>query len=208
MVFTESLQRLFLSVLCCGLASASVSQELPDQTPPVIGRMAISISRLPPDSRGGKAYRLSYRVPVPVAIMWKFKTDFENDFLLQNDYIKAHRLISRQQNSVVTEDRYSQLPAARFTWQTILSPSRHRLDFKLLNAQQVGQRFHYGHIQLETEGAATRVTQVAYFDFLGASLWAEIPWRGGMVDFLTYGARWERDMVIRRRSLYAAGAGQ
>jgi len=202
--------RLFiLYALCC---TAVQARELP-VAPPLAAHTngeadgSIRITRLSPDRRGGKAYRLVYRVAVPITIMWHFKTDFDNDFLLHNKYIQAHRLVSRRHNIVVTEDHYSQFPDARFTWQTTLSPDRRRLNFKLLNAQQAGQKFHYGYIQLQAEGQVTRITQVGYFDFLGASLWAGYPWDGGMNDFLTYSAHWEQHMARQRMPLYRGKPG-
>ena len=64
------------------------------------------------------------------------------------------------------------------------------------------QKYHYGHIQLEPVPEGTRVTQVAYFDFWGASIWANYPWSGGMKDFLSYTARWEQETVLRLRGQY------
>ena len=56
---------------------------------------------------------------------------------------------------------------------------------------------------MEPVEEGTRVTQVAYFDFLGASLWADYPWGGGMRDFLAYTARWEQEMVLRLKDRYS-----
>ena len=60
----------------------------------------VTIESLPPDQRGGKAYKLVYRVAVPIDAFWKFKTDFENDFLVTNKYIREHRLIRQQGRQV------------------------------------------------------------------------------------------------------------
>ena len=169
--------------------------------PSTLSDGSITITELTPDPRGGKAYRLEYNVAVPIDIMWKFKTDFDNVFLLENQYIQSHRLISRSPQSVITENRYHTFPVVRFLWQTTLSADHHSLHFKLLNASQARHKFHYGSIQLTSRGAATQVTQVAYFDFLGVSLWAHNPW-GGMSEFLTYNARWEQNMVKQRSALY------
>ncbi len=188
------------SVTCIAAATAPPAPGPPPET-------AVHITALSPDARGGRAYRLVYRVAVPVEVMWRFKTDFDNTFLLDNKYIEAHRQVSRRHGVVITEDRYAPIPAMRFTWQTTLSPPIHRLDFKLLDAGGAGQRFHYGYIELRAEGSATRVTQVAYFDFFGVGLWAGYPWGGGMDDFLTYTARWEQSMARRRMPLYLADPG-
>ena len=81
-------------------------------------------------------------------------------------------------------------------------PGSYRLDFVLLNPEQCGQKFHYGRIQLEAVKDATRVTQVAYFDFWGVSFWTYYPWKGGMRDFLEYTARWEQAMIQQLKPRY------
>ena len=162
----------------------------------------VLIQAINPDPRGGKAYRLEYRVDVPEHVYWAFKTDFDNDFLEDNRFIKAHRFLSRSGNTVVTETRYTNGPEAFFRWQTTLHPERRRLEFLLLNPQVCGQRFHYGSIQMEADGGGTRVTQVAYFDFPGILLWFFNPWRGGMKAFLTYTASWEQKTVLRLQNRY------
>lgn len=81
-------------------------------------------------------------------------------------------------------------------------PEAHRLDFVLLNPERCRQKYHYGHILLEPVAEGTRVTQVAYFDFLGASLWANYPWSGGMKDFLSYNARWEQETILLLKERY------
>jgi hypothetical protein len=168
----------------------------------------IIIDHVDPDRRGGKAYKLVYLVRVPVEVYWKFKTDFDNDFLVDNKYIREHRFISRTGNTVITEDKYANTPAALFMWQTTVLQEARRLEFVLMNPQSCGQAFHYGSIQAEAVQEGTRVTQVAYFDFLGASLWADYPWGGGMKDFLTYTARWEQDTVLRLKARYSGEAAK
>ena len=163
----------------------------------------IRIDRLVPDPRGGSAYRLVYAVPVAIDVYWAFKTDFDNDWLEQNKYILEHRFASRSGDIVITEDKYANGPGVFFRWETRLNAADHRLDFVLLNPEQCHQKFHYGHIQLETVAEGTRVTQVAFFDFLGASVWAAYPWAGGMREFLFYTAKWEQDMVLRLKDRYS-----
>ena len=168
------------------------------------------ITKLKPLHQTGSGYKLVYLVDAPIAIFWKFKTDFDNDFLLSNKFIKSHRLLIRRGNVVITEDMFTDdvfthRPGARFHWQTTVSPDRYRLDFVLLNPEQCGQKFHYGHIQLEAlerNKQKTKVTHVAYFDFFGAFFWVNYPWYGGMVDFLTYTARWEQEIILRFKSKY------
>jgi len=41
------------------------------------------------------------------------------------------------------------------------------------------------------------VTQTAYFDFFGATLWMNYPWYGGMRHYLNYTARWEQETITR-----------
>jgi hypothetical protein len=163
----------------------------------------IAIHHIAPDRRGGKAYKLVYLVRVPMEVYWKFKTDFDNDFLVDHKHIRAHHLISRSGNTVITENKYTNAPDVFYRWQTTVLPEAHRLDFVLINPKNCGQTFHYGYIEVEADGQGTRVTQVAYFDFAGASLWADFPWGGGMKDFLTYTARWEQDMVLRLKDRYS-----
>lgn len=162
----------------------------------------VSVSQIEPDQRGGKAYRLTYLVQVPMDVYWKFKTDFDNEFLVSNKYIREHRFISRSGDTVITEDKYINAPDVFFRWKTTVLQDMHKLDFILLNSEQCGQKFHYGFIQLESVAEGTRVSQVAYFDFWGASLWAHYPWGGGMVDFLTYTAHWEQELVLNIKNYY------
>jgi hypothetical protein len=162
----------------------------------------VFIYQIAPDKRGGKAYKLVYLVKAPIDSCWKFKTDFDNDFLVKNKYIQEHRFISQNGNTVITEDKYTNSPAVYFRWQTTMSPEANRLDFVLLNPEQCRQKYHYGHIQLESVVQGTRITQVAYFDFWGVSLWANYPWRGGMKEFLSYTAHWEQETIFHLKDRY------
>jgi len=162
----------------------------------------ISIYQIAPDNRGGKAYKLVYLVNAQMDVFWEFKTDFDNNFLLKNKYIQEHRFIARNGNKVITEDKYTNGPNAYFRWRTTIFPRSKRLDFVLLNPKQCKQKFHYGYIQLKSVPGGTQVTQVAYFDFLGSSLWANYPWGGGMKDFLSYTAHWEQDTIMRLTDQY------
>ena len=163
---------------------------------------------LAPDSRGGEGYKLVYLVQVPIEVYWKFKTDFDNDLLVGNKYIREHRFISRRDNKILTDDKYTFGPDVFFRWQTEVFPEFHRLDFMLLNPEQSGQRFHYGYIQLEAVDQVTKVTQVAYFDFFGASFWANYPWGGGMKDFLQYTANWEQELILQLKKRYVDQPGK
>jgi hypothetical protein len=160
------------------------------------------IYHLEPDPQGGKAYKLVYVVDVPREVFWKFKTDFDNRFLLTNKFIIEHRFIKRKGNTVITENEYTNAPDVRFRWRTTVFPSRYRLDFVLENPKACGQKFHYGHIQLTARGQKTQVSQVAYFDFFGVFFWVNYPWAGGMQSFLSYTARWEQETILRLRHNY------
>jgi len=162
----------------------------------------VFIKKIAPDKRGGKAYRLVYRVEVPIDVFWKFKTDFDNDFLVKNKFIRKHNFILQNDNTFITEDKYSYGPDEYYRWQTTVFPDIYRLDFVLLNPEECQQKFHYGYIQLESITEGTRVTQVAYFDFWGVSLWANNPWRGGMKDFLSYTAHWEQETILYLKGRY------
>ena len=150
------------------------------------GMAKIFIDQITPDKRGGKAYKLVYFVNVPMDVYWRFKTDFDNRFLIKNQYVREHHFIEQNADKVITEDKYANGPDVYFRWQTTVFPQRKRLEFVLLNPKQCDQRFHYGYIQLKSLPEGTRVTQVAYFDFWGSSLWTAWPWGGGMKDFLSY----------------------
>ena len=160
------------------------------------------IYRVAPDARGGEAYKLVYLAPVPIEVFWRFKTDFHGDFVETNKYIINQRVISEEPGMVIIENRLSNKPDSKFRWRNILFPNKYRLDFVLENAEQCGQRFHYGHFQLEPLGSYTKVSHAAYFDFFGASLWAHYPWEGGMYAFLDYIARWEQETVLKVKDDY------
>jgi hypothetical protein len=168
----------------------------------------VLIYDLPPDRRGGEGYKLVYLVQVPIEVYWKFKTDFDNDLLVTNKYIREHRFISRKGNKIITEDKYTFGPDVFFKWQTEVFPDSHRLDFVLLSPEESGQRFHYGRIQLEAVEQGTEVTQVTYFDFFGASFWAHYPWGGGMKDFLRYTAHWEQEIILQVKDRYLDQPGK
>ncbi len=170
--------------------------------PPNVPEPAIRL--LEPEPRGGKAYELVYYVPVPANIYWGFKTDFDNSVLTDSELIEEHRFIRRTRNVVVTEERYAFDPDTTYRWQTIVYPERQRLEFTLLNPEECGQKFHYGSIEIEAKGRITQVTQTAYFDFFGVSLWVHYPWSGGMRDILLTTANWEQKIVHRIRKRYAA----
>jgi hypothetical protein len=166
------------------------------------------IYRIEPEARGGEAYKLVYIVPVPIEVFWRFKTDFRGSFVETNKYVKEQRVIREEPNVVVVENRLSSRPESLFRWRNILYPNKYRLDYVLENPEQCGQRFHYGHIQLEPFGSNTKVTHVAYFDFFGSSLWALYPWEGGMQAFLDYTARWEQKTVLQLKENYLGKSAQ
>ena len=163
----------------------------------------ILVERLPSGPNGGQAYRLTYTANVPIDVYWRFKTDFDNDFLKENKFILSHRFISRENNTVITENEYTSKPKVVFRWKTTFSSRNYRLEFVLLNPEATGHNFHYGNIFLNPEGDTTRVVQEAYFNFFGASFWAIYPWSGGMTEFLKYTAQWEQEMILKLYNQYA-----
>jgi hypothetical protein len=165
-------------------------------------RQRTVIYRINPEKRGGEGFKLVYIVPVPIDVYWRFKTDFQGSFLTDNRYITKHRFVGETDNITITENRYSNAPNETFRWRTISHPDLYRLEFELENPQECGQKFNYGTIQVEPLGAYTKVTHVGYFDFFGASLWVNLPFKGGMSSFLNYLARWEQETVIRLRDQY------
>ena len=161
------------------------------------------IYKLQPERPEGRGYKLIYMVDAPLDVYWKFKTDFDNDFLLSNRLIIAHRFVRRTGNAVVTENKYSSKPNATFKWRTSIYADRQLLKFTLLNPAECGQKYHYGYIQMKAFGQSTRVTQVAYFDFFGVSFWVDYPLYGGMKHFLEYTAAWEQQTVLELKHKYA-----
>jgi len=159
---------------------------------------SISIQKISPDTKGGYGYKLQYYVAAPLDIFWSFKTDFDSEILLSNAELIGHRLVSADDNIVVTENRYAIAPGLRFLWQTTVFEKEFRLEFKLLNAEDCRHDFHFGAIQLSPAGQFTQVTQTAFFSFVGASMWVSYPWYGGMKSTLTQIAEWEQKMVLRQ----------
>jgi len=190
---------LVINLFC--LSPISYSAAIQNEQNPS-GSDGISIYQITPDRRGGKAYKLVYLVNVQIDIAWRFKTDFDNNFLVENKYIQEHYFVAKNGDKVITEDKYTNGPNVVFRWQTTLFPQAKRLDFVLLNPKQCRQKFHYGFIQLKSVPEGTQVTQVAYFDFLGSSLWANYPWGGGMKDFLSYTAHWEQKIILHLKNRY------
>lgn len=166
------------------------------------------IERVQSSSGEGQGYRMAYCVDVPLEAYWHFKTDFHNEFLVENPHIVSHRFLHQQGNAVVTENRYAGHTQHLFRWQTHVHPEDHRLEFHLLNPVQAGQDFHYGTIRLEARGQHTMVYQEAFFQFRGAALWARYPWHGGMRSFLQANIQWERQAALARTSHYDSKSPQ
>jgi hypothetical protein len=171
-------------------------------------REQVQIERIAPQNGSGQGYKLVYYVNLPVDTYWKFKTDFDNKFVNENKYIRDHRLISQHGNMAITENKYVHGPDVYFRWRTTVSRTGFKLTFVLLNPEQCQQRYHHGSIEVRPEGQRSRVTQVAYFDFWGASFWAHYPWKGGMKHMLAYTARWEQSMALRLKYRYDENTNQ
>lgn len=193
-----------VALLALLLGSVGFSAELPATAP---SREHFSnsdpvISKLMPERAHGRGFKLEYSVNVPLDVFWRYKTSFDNELVHKNRYINSHKLVSREGSQVITDTEYSYQPRDVFKWQTTVYPDRHLLEYTLLNPAECGQEYHYGYIQLEADGAGTRVTQVSYFDFFGVSLWVNYPFKGGMSQFLKYTARWEQQLVPEIMHLY------
>ena len=167
----------------------------------------IRITLTEPDKRGGKAYRMIYVVDVPMEIYWKFKTDFDNDFLVKNKYIEKHRFIGWKNGRAITENEYTIGPDCASRWATRVFPNLYRLEFELINPDECRQEFHYGSIELKSLGRQTKIIQKAYFDFFGATFWVFYPFSGGMKSFFRYTARWEQKIVVKLKSRYISDSG-
>lgn len=165
------------------------------------------LEQLPASDGQGRHVRLTYYAPVDVAVFWRFKTDFRNDWLVSNDYIEAHRLVARNGDIVLTETKYTYGPDVFFRWRTELVPDKHTLRYTLLNPTECEQDYNRGEITLVPDGAYTRVTHTSHFDFTGAFLWAHFPGPWGMVDFFRYTARWEQETILRLEDRYTEPQG-
>jgi hypothetical protein len=177
-------------------------------TPKVLDLKKISLQRLE-GLDSGFGYRLQYYVAAPLDQFWRFKTDFDSDVLLTSDELIGHRLVDITGNRVITENRYASAPSLKFLWQTTVLTSQYRLEFELLNASECRHKFHNGFITLEAAGDFTLVTQTAYFDFTGASIWVSYPWYGGMKYTLTKVAKWEQTMALQHaKEFFYAGSGK
>ena len=157
----------------------------------------MTVDLIEPDPRGGIGYKLVYYVAVPLDTYWRFKTDFSGSYFSTNKLIRSHRLIRQEDDLVITETKYTVGPDVAYLWRNKLYSTTNRLEYILLNPEECDQRFHYGYIEAVAAGKGTKVTQIAYFDFSGVSLWAHYPWRGGMKDCLKYAARWEQKTALR-----------
>ena len=161
------------------------------------------VFQVKPSAKGGHGVRLVYYAPVKVATFWKFKTDFQNEWLISNKYIESNRFIGRRGNDVLTATRYTYGPKVDFRWKTHLYPESRTMGYILLNPEECGQKFNEGWIKLEAVGDLTRVTQTSYFDFVGAFLWTNLPGPWGMAGFLRYTAKWEQATILRLKEMYA-----
>ena len=148
-----------------------------------------------------------YVVDVPVETYWRFKTDFDNTFVVTHRFITFHRVVRKTGNGVVTENKYRSHGDKVFRWQTTVYWEDRRLEYVLLNPRSVEHRFHHGTIEVVPVNSRTLVIQTAYFSFFGASLWANLPVLGGMRSSLRYTARWEQETVSRLKSHYTSTHG-
>ena len=189
-----------LVLITCNAFTSELSASEPSQDQHLYNDPIIT--KLKPERAHGRGFKLEFLVNAPLDVFWSFKTNFDNDLLHNNKYITSHKLVSREENLVITETEYSYKPGKVFKWQTTVFPEQNLLKYELLNPEECGQKYHYGYIQLEAEGIGTRSTQVDYFDFFGATFWVNYPFRGGMSEFLKYIARWEQQYVLEFEHQY------
>jgi len=173
-----------------GLAANGPAKDFPPGGEPVI-------TVLKPERSVGRGYKLQYTVDAPVGVTWKFKTDFNSKVVLTNRMILSHRVVSRTADSVITETVQSNRPNSVFRWKTLLYPEQHRLEFVLLDPDECGMDYFYGSIRMQAVGSSTLVTQVAYLDFFGVSLWVNYPFHGGMSKTLSDNVHWEQQAVLK-----------
>ncbi|MDZ7599437.1 MAG: hypothetical protein U5J82_14395 [Desulfobacterales bacterium] len=161
----------------------------------------VRIHQIEPDPRGGKAVSLKTSCKCLPRSIGSSRRTSTTIFWSRTDTFA--NIISFRAAAIRSSPRTDLRAAVFFEWQTTVEHDAYRLAFVLLNPLQCGQKFHYGTIQLESVDKGTKVTQVAYFDFVGASFWAYYPWGGGMVDFLTHLANWEQDLVVHLKDRYS-----
>jgi len=190
-------------LLACAAAPPATASEGNDRQA-LLNRLEekTRVTEVKPSVKGGRAVRLVYYVPVSAEVFWKFKTDFDNDWLVTNKYIQAHRFISRHDNVVITETKYTYGPDVYFRWETLLYPEARILRYTLLNPEECGQEFNHGWIRIDNAGELVRVRHTSYFDFTGAFLWTHLPGPWGMTGFLRYTARWEQQTILHRQFHY------
>jgi hypothetical protein len=162
----------------------------------------ISLERLHDHPNGGYGYKLQYYVAAPIDAFWLFKTDFSSALVAESGELIRHKHLKTDGNRVLTENQYSSAPGLIFLWQTTVLPERYRMEFILQNAKDCYHDFHYGSIQLSPAGQFTKVTQIAFFNFRGASFWVHYPWSGGMKSTLTNVVRWEQKVASYRFQQY------
>jgi len=93
------------TILVCLSPDPVLAQKAPEDEPDInqLIQGKAYVYKLDPEGSAGKGYKLVYMVAAPLGAYWKFKTDFENDFLLTNKLIKEHRLVEHKNNVVITE---------------------------------------------------------------------------------------------------------
>jgi hypothetical protein len=190
-IFSSLLLIAFIALLFAGDLHASTKSTLAEKK--------MTLETIAPHADTGYGYKLQYYIFAPLDISWSFKTDFDSNLLLTSDELIGHRLVKAAGNSVITENRYASAPGLRFLWKTVVIDEQYRMEFELLNPEECRHDFHFGSIQLSPDGEFTKVTQIAYFDFTGASLWVKYPWYGGMEDTLTQMVEWEQATIQRYR---------
>jgi len=196
---------IFSSLFLIAFIALLLAGDLHASTRSTSAERKMTLETIEPHANTGYGYKLQYYIFAPIDISWRFKTDFDSNLLLTSDELIGHRLVKSVGNSVITENRYATAPGLRFLWKTVVIEEPYRMEFELLNPEECRHDFHFGSIQLSPDGEFTKVTQIAYFDFTGASLWVKYPWYGGMEDTLTQMVEWEQETILHfRRNLKIA----
>ena len=169
-------------------------EELHASTKSSSAKRKMTLETIVPHANSGYGYKLQYYIFAPIDVSWSFKTDFDSDLMLTSDELIGHRVVKTVGNSVITENRYATAPGLRFLWKTVVIEDQYRMEFELLNAKECRHDFHFGSIQLRPDGEFTKVTQTAYFEFTGASLWVKYPWYGGMEATMFSG--WIHELLL------------
>ena len=145
---------LILFVFLVPSRQSVIAQDLSEREPTTSQLMQgkVYIYKLYPQDRIGKGYKLVYMVAVPLEIHWKFKTDFENDFLLSNKLITEQVIRARDSdgkplahpipiasilNCLTLTNVVKNFITAIFSWKAMVSTPKSPRQHTLISLEQL-----------------------------------------------------------------------